>query len=690
MPLMRHRLSLVVMAAGMAAAIAGLHADRAQDSQARLLEQLRAADAPAGAMWIDSLDLSRMVQRRQTPRAGRTLASAGRGRAAAPGGAAPAGGRGPQGPPISLGGVVYPHGIGTLSINELIVDLKGQATRFVAMVGLDDLVTGQGSVNVEVWVDNKNKYTSRVFKAGSPPELVDVDLTGARFLELVIDDGDDVSTGDYADWGGGLIFLKPGATATPESWTFPSEPAPPIASAVAAAPRINAPRIAGGTPGRFFLFRIPATGEAPLTYAASGLPAGLTLDTATGIITGAIARAGRTTVDVTVTNAKGRATGTLTIVGGDDALALTPPLGWNSWNVWGGSVDDAKVRAAADAMISSGLAAAGYQYINIDDGWEGQRDANGVLQPNNKFPDMKALTAYVHSKGLKIGIYSSPGARTCQGLPGSLGYEEVDARTWADWGFDLLKHDWCSYGNTLPDQPLDHLKKPYLVMRDALKKTNRDIVYSLCQYGMGKVWEWGREVGGHLWRTTGDLTDVWSNMSTVGFRQAGREQWSKPGGWTDPDMLVIGKVGWGPSIHDTRLTPNEQITHISLWTLQAAPLLIGADMTQFDAFTTALMTNPEVMAINQDVLGKGASRVYRRERLELWARPLADGTTAAGLFNRGLQPARMSATWAELGVRGSQPVRDVWLQRDLGTMATEFSTTVPAHGTVLVRIGRPR
>jgi alpha-galactosidase len=641
------------------------------------MEELRATDAPPNAVWLDSLDLTKMVQRRQTPRAGRTLAGGGRG--------------GGQGNPISLGGVVYPHGIGTLSINELIVDLKGQATRFVSMVGLNDAARNQGSVTVEVWVDNKNKFMSKVLNIGDPPVLVDVDLTGARFLELFIDDGGDVSTGDYADWGGGLIYLKPGATAKPESWTFPSEPAPPIASGDPATPRINAPRITGGTPGRWFMFKIPATGEAPMTYAARNLPAGLTLDAKTGIITGAIARAGRTVVDVTVTNAKGRASSQLTIVGGDDALALTPPLGWNSWNVWGGSVDDAKVRAAADAMISSGLAAHGYQFINIDDGWEGQRDgATKVLQPNSKFPDMKALTDYVHSKGLKIGIYSSPGSRTCQGLPGSLGFEEIDAKTWAEWGFDVLKHDWCSYGNTLPGQPLAELQKPYIVMRDALRKTNRDIVYSLCQYGMGNVWEWGADVGGNYWRTTGDLTDVWSNMSAVGFRQAGREKWSKPGHWTDPDMLVIGKVGWGPNIHDTRLTPNEQITHISLWVLQAAPLLIGADMAQFDKFTTDLMTNHEVMDVSQDVLGKGAARIYQRERLELWARPLADGTIAAGLFNRGLQAASMTATWAELGLRGSQPVRDLWLQKDLGAKTNSFTTTVPAHGAVLIKIGRGR
>jgi alpha-galactosidase len=638
------------------------------------MKSLTAADAPQNAVWLDSLDLTRMVQRRGTPRAGRSGA-----------------GRGNTPPPLSLGGVTYQHGIGTLSINELIVDLKRQATRFESMIGIDDAAsTGQGSVTYEIWLDNRRAFASGLMKAGDPPRFVSVDLSGARFMELFIDDGGDVSTGDYANWAGAAIHLKPGTTEKPESWRFPSEPAPPLALGSAAGPRINAPRITGGTPGRPFLFRIPATGEAPLRFAAKSLPPGLSLDARTGIIGGAIARAGRYAVSITVTNPRGSADSVLTIVGGDDALALTPPMGWNSWNVWGGSVDDAKVRAAADAMVKSGLAAHGYQFINIDDGWEGKRDTNGVLQPNEKFPDMKALADYVHSKGLKIGIYSSPGPRTCQGLPGSYQYEEIDASTWAGWGFDLLKHDWCSYDRIAKDTSLAELQKPYIVMRDALKKTGRDIVFSLCQYGMGDVWKWGADVGGNYWRTSGDLTDVWSNMSSVGFRQAGREKWSRPGHWTDPDMLVIGKVGWGPNIHDTRLTPNEQITHISLWALQAAPLLIGADMTQFDPFTTALMTNHEVLEVSQDVLGKGASRIYQRERLELWARPLADGTIAAGLFNRGLQAVKMTATWQELGLSGPQPVRDLWLQKDLGTSNGEFSAAVPAHGSMLLKIGRPK
>lgn len=681
---MQRTIAMLAVAGLMAAGVGTWDAVRGAARDRQDLDMLRGQDAPPNAIWIDSLDLSKMVQRRQTPRAGRSLAST-------RGGARPAAGQppSPPGSPITLGGVTYAHGVGTLSINELIVDLKGQATRFFAMVGVNDNAGKQGSVTVEVWRDNRKVLITDVLRVDSPPVKVDVDLTGARFLELLIDDGNDVSTGDYADWAGGLIFLKAGGTAKPESWTFPSEPAPPIASGWPAVPRINPPRITGGTPGRPFIFRIPATGEPPLAFAARNLPEGLTLNPKTGVIGGSIAREGRTPVDITVTNARGRASRTLTIVGGPDALALTPPLGWNSWNVWGRSVDAAKVRAAADAMETSGLAAHGYQFVSIDDGWEGQRDKNGVLQPNEKFPDMKALTDYIHAKGLKAGIYSSPGRTTCQGLPGSLGFEEIDGRTWAGWGFDLLKHDWCSYGSTMPDQPLAELQKPYIVMRQALDKVPRDVVFSLCQYGMGNVWTWGAEVGGNFWRTTGDLTDVWSNMAAVGFRQAGRERWSKPGHWTDPDMLVIGKVGWGPDIHDTRLTPNEQITHITLWTIQAAPLLIGADIAQFDRFTTDLMTNHEVLEVNQDVLGRGGSRVRQDHRLEVWVKPLADGTKAVALFNRGLQRASVTASWADLGVTGAQAVRDLWKQRDLGTFSSQFTATVPAHGAVLVKVGRP-
>jgi alpha-galactosidase len=630
---------------------------------------LRAQEAPRDSIWLDSLDLSKMVQRRGTPRAGRSLRNR----------------------PILLGGFEYPHGIGTQSIAEFVVDLKGQAVRFETMVGIDgESRDPRGSINFEVWVDDRKAADTGVIRAGEAPKYVSVDLTGARYMELFLDDAGDTSNGDITNWGGALIRLKPGATAIPEPYVRPVEAEPPIHAGTPDKPAIHGPRITGGTPGRPFLFLIPATGEGPLTFSAKNLPAGLTLDAKTGIISGAIERAGKAEVQLTVKGPKGSATRPLTIVGGNDALALTPPLGWNSWNVWGRSVDDAKVRAAADWMVKSGLAAHGFQFINIDDGWEGARDASGELHPNEKFPDMKALADYVHSHGLKIGIYSSPGPRTCQGLEGSYQHEAQDAAMWARWGIDLLKHDWCSYDRIARDNSLAELQKPYLIMRDALARTGRDIVYSLCQYGMGNVWEWGADVGGNYWRTSGDLTDVWSNMSAVGFRQAGREKYSRPGHWTDPDMLVVGKVGWGPSIHDTRLTPNEQITHITLWSLQAAPLLIGCDLSQMSQFTVDLLTNDEVLDVDQDPLGKGASRIWQRERLEMWARPLWDGTMAVGLFNRGLREANMTVKWSELGLSGRQPVRDLWMHKDVGEFKDSFSARVPSHGALLIKVGRPK
>ncbi|NUP99616.1 MAG: glycoside hydrolase family 27 protein, partial [Armatimonadetes bacterium] len=414
----------------------------------------------------------------------------------------------------------------------------------------------------------------------------------------------------------------------------------------------------------------------------------LRLDPATGLLTGALATEGRTAVLLTVTGPAGRAQRTLTIVGGPHQLALTPPMGWNSWNVWAGQVDDAKIRAAADAMVGSGLAAHGYQYINIDDCWEGQRDANGDIQTNSRFPDMKALADYVHARGLKLGIYSSPGPQTCARYEGSYQHEAQDARTYARWGIDFLKYDWCSYGAVATGEGLERLQRPYRVMREALDGCGRDIVYSLCQYGMGRVWEWGAAVGGDLWRTTGDITDTWQSMAGIGFAQDGREAQVGPGGWNDPDMLVVGQVGWGKP-RPTRLTPNEQITHLTLWSLQAAPLLLGCDLARLDRFTTDLLCNSEVIDVDQDPLGKPAGRLAKDGTAEVWARPLWDGTWAVGLFNRGYERREVTVRWDALGLGGTQPVRDLWRRQDLPACAESLAATVPAHGAVLLKVGRP-
>src|SRR5665213_325508 len=646
---------------------------------------LDGASPPANGVWVDSLDLSKAMGGRP-PRPG--LAAFG-GRLAR--------GNTPAVPdsPITLGGTVYQHGLGVTANSELWIELDGKAKRFVAIGGIDDgRRTGGGSVTFEVWVDGVKRFDSGVIRAGQPAMPISVDLTGGRQMILFVGDGGDGTTGDFADWGGAAVVMADGS-AHPATTSPPSEPAPQIASSSTDAPRLNSPRVTGATPGRPFLFRIPASGKGPLTFAVKNLPARLKLDTQTGIITGALKQAGRTPITVTVRGPSGTATGEFTIVGGAHSLAQTPPLGWNSWNVWGPLVDDAKVRAAADALVTSGPAAQGYTYVNIDDAWEGPRDANGEITSNEKFPDMKALTAYVHSKGLKIGIYSSPGPRTCQQrFAGSYQHEAQDAKTWAKWGFDYIKYDWCSYSEVQDTRvgmpPLPTLQKPYRLMRSILDGLDRDFIFSLCQYGWGDVWTWGADVGGNLWRVTGDITDSWSSMSGIGFAQTGHEQYAGPGHWNDTDMLVVGKLGWGRALRETHLTPDEQLTHISLWSLQAAPLIIGADLTQLDTFTTNLLGNPEVLAVDQDPLGKAAGRTLQQGRVEVWARPLADGTMAVGLFNRDLVARTITVHWSDIGLSGSQPVRDLWRHEDMGAKSDSLSAIVPRHGVLLVKIGTPK
>ena len=663
--------------AGVALAIPALQA-LAQDPV-----QLQGAVAPENGVWVDALDLTKALGGRP-PRPGQPALAPPRGRT---GGPAPA--------PLvmTLDGAKYTHGLGVGGLGELWIDLQGKAKRFVSMIGIDDArKTGRGSVTFEVWLDGKKAFDSGIMKSGDAAKSMSVNLTNAKQMILFVGDGSDGTADDIADWAGASIVMADGAINPPVAISPPADPTPNIASSKSSAPRLNHPRVTGATPGRPFMFRIPASGDGPLTFAAKNLPAGLTLDATTGLITGSLRGAGRTNVDVTISNKKGKASGQITIVGGDHMLAQTPPLGWNSWNIWGGTVDDAKVRAAADALVSSGLAAQGYTYVNIDDAWEGPRDANGEITSNQKFPDMKALADYVHAKGLKIGIYSSPGPRTCQQrYAGSYQHEMQDARTWAKWGFDYIKYDWCSYtevDSTRNDVP--RLQKPYTMMRAILDSLDRDFVFSLCQYGWGQVWTWGAEVGGDLWRVTGDITDTWASMSSIGFAQTGHEQHAGPGGWNDTDMLVVGKVGWGTTMRDSRLTPNEQLTHISLWALQAAPLIIGADMSQIDEWTTNLLGNNEVLAVNQDPLGKAAGRTLQRGRTEVWARPLADGRMAVGLFNRDVVPQTISVKWSDLGLSGSLPVRDLWQHKDLGSKKDEYSVIVPRHGVMLVAVGKAK
>ncbi|HEV7219484.1 MAG: glycoside hydrolase family 27 protein [Terriglobales bacterium] len=353
-------------------------------------------------------------------------------------------------------------------------------------------------------------------------------------------------------------------------------------------------------------------------------------------------------------------------------LALTPPMGWNSWNHFAHRIDDKTVRSTADALVATGLKDAGYVYLNIDDTWEGKRDANGFIQPNEKFPDMKALADYVHSKGLKLGIYSSPAAKTCAGYEGSLGHEEQDAETYAKWGIDYLKYDWCQSSGSL-----EQMKSAYTKMHDALEKTGRPIVLSLCQYGWNKVWEWGPSVGGNLWRTTGDISDEYRVMAEIGFDQNGLEKFAGPGHWNDPDMLEVGNGG---------MNDDEYRTHFSLWSILAAPLIAGNDLTSMTPYTLDILTNREVIAVDQDPLGKQGFRVAQEGPFEVWMKPMADGSKVVGLFNRQRTTEPMTVKFSQIGLQGEASVRDLWVKKDLGTFKDSFTAYVPRHGVVLVRI----
>jgi alpha-galactosidase len=462
-------------------------------------------------------------------------------------------------------------------------------------------------------------------------------------------------------------------------------------------PEIHGPKIFGVRPGNPFLYMIPATGQRPLVFSAVDLPKGLELNAKTGEITGSVLSKGKYDVALQARNSFGSASRQFEIIVGNK-ICLTPALGWNSWNCFATDVNAKDIRAAADAMVKTGLINHGWTYINIDDSWSIKPDSkdsmiagvprnkNGMINSNKKFPDMRALSDYVHGKGLKLGIYSSPGPLTCAGYTASYQHELQDAEQFAKWGIDYLKYDWCSYGTIAKDNSLAELEKPYIIMREALNKVPRDIVYSLCQYGMGDVWEWGNKIGGNSWRTTGDIRDTWESMSTIGFSQNGHEKYAGPGHWNDPDMLVVGVVGWGSNLHPTQLTPDEQYTHISLWCLLSAPLLIGCDLTQLDNFTLGLLTNDEVLEIDQDALGKQASRVSKNGDLEVWAKDLQGGSKAVGLFNRGKKRTRVSIAWKDLGIKGIYVVRDLWRQKNIGKFSNKFSADVNGHGVVLVKL----
>ena len=477
-----------------------------------------------------------------------------------------------------------------------------------------------------------------------------------------------------------------------------------------AVPRITGPNIFGVRPNSSFLYSIPATGNRPMEFSVENLPKGLTVDAASGQITGSLKKRGEYQVVLRAKNALGTNEKKFRIVVGE-TIALTPPMGWNSWNCWAESVDQQKVLRSAKAMVASGLINHGWTYINIDDTWQGKRTGKGyALQANEKFPELKSLCAELHGMGLKAGIYSTPWITSYASRPGGsstnadgawsqalsnkahhvygeYSFAKPDARQWADWGFDYLKYDW---------EPMDVAHA--VEMSLSLRASGRDIIFSMsntAQFEQAKGWQrWG-----NCWRTTCDIRDKWSSagefwqygVSEIGFSQDRWAPYAGPGHWNDPDMLVVGYVGWGESLHPSSLTPDEQYSHFTLWCMLAAPLILGCDLERLDAFTISLLSNDEVIAVNQDALGRQATRVATVGPVDVYLKPLEDGSKALGFFNRDSATQRISFDKLKyIGFTKGQRVRNLWRQQDLPDIqnleSDKFSMEIPAHGVQLYKL----
>jgi alpha-galactosidase len=635
-------------------------------------------------IWLDELDLATMEVGYGTPRRSKSI----------------------TGKELTIAGQHFERGVGTHAISTFALRLNGVGKRFKASVGLDSRAGELGSVAFYVVGDGHVLWKSGVMKKRDLAREVDIDIQRIKLLGLLVTDAGDGIDYDHADWADARLELSAPRSRSAFIVTRTAKPPYILTPRPSDEPRINGAKVFGVRLGHPFLFTIAATGKRPMTFGARNLPKGLALERSTGQITGVLERRGEYTVTLMAQNGLGVAERELRIVAGDQ-IALTPPMGWNSRNCWGESIDDAKVRAAADAMVESGLADHGWTYINIDDGWAAHsttdtlankrrpRESDGRINANSKFPNMVALSDYIHSKGLKMGIYSSPGRVTSDGYTGSYLYESADARRFGEWKVDYLKYDWCFYSRIARDNCLPEFKKPYVVMRAALDSVRRDIVYSIAQYGWGNVWDWGGSVGANCWRTFGDIYDSWIDMTSAAFHQAGLYEYVRPGNWNDPDLLLLGG-----DKRPTRLTPDEQYTHMSLWVLLAAPLLISCDLERLDEFTLNLLTNDEVIAVNQDPLGRQARCVYNRHGNQVWVKDLEDGSKAVGLFHIGGEKrnpveyfvprdpnGRTIAISSDLlGIKKTFTVRDLWRQKDLGTAQKTLSAFVPYHGVQLLRV----
>ena len=640
---------------------------------------------------LETLDLTTTVPRWVAPKANRSLAEQ----------------------PLTIAGKIFSHGVGTRAPSTWWIDV-GNGARFSAKVGVDDSAAPDAAVNFSILADGKRIWESGPMKRGDDAKAVDVALGGAHMLLLKLTGVGEASETEragyyytaFADWADARIEftgVPPKAVGRP----LPKEEFVILTPKPGPQPRINGPKVYGCRPGHPFLYRIPTQGERPIAFAADGLPTTLRVDD-TGIISGDAPPRGEYAITLRAQNRHGESVRSFKIVSGD-TLSLTPSMGWNHWYTHYFRVTDPMIREAADIMVTSGMADVGYQYVSIDDCWMNAvqnadplrtgalRDGSGMILPNRHFPDMKGMTDYIHSKGLKAGIYSTPGPLTCSHFEGSFEHEALDAKQYAEWGFDFLKYDWCSYekiARTAAGTPREIATKPFALMGGFLREQNRDILYNLCQYGREEVWKWGAASGAQSWRTSIDLGLETDRVFEVALANARHREWSKPGSWNDPDYVQIGFFGNPKAYAQTEhvepiavpLSPSEQYAFMSLWSLSAAPIFFGGDISRLDDFAISVLCNPEVIDIDQDSLGQ-CGRVMRiDEDRFLMVKDLADGDKAVGLCNAGELPAVITATWSEIGLAGKHAVRDVWRQKDLGVVDKEYRATVPRRGVVLIRI----
>lgn len=603
--------------------------------------------------------------------------------------------------PLSIAGQSYPSGLGVWAKSLIWIDLGRGAGTFRADVGLDDEST-HGRVEFIVVIDGETVWRSGIMKHGDPPKSFDIDTNGKRYMALVVEpvgDGNDQDWGDWANARWDTLWSEPVEAHGERNERYILTPKAPDR------PHLNSALTYGTRPGLPVEYSIPCTGRRPIIFTAMGLPDGLSIDRKRGWIIGTPVKAGTYNTTLSAANAVGTSTKSLQIVVGEQ-LALTPPMGWSSWNAWCANPNQVRLLAAARSIVQFGLIDHGYSYINVDDGWQGLRGGkyNGIQPDPVKFPAFKGMLGQIHSMGLKVGVYSGPwicsycgytggssdspdGAWTpnLRNLPdnghtfGKYSFAENDANEWASWGVDYLKYDWWP------------TEEPQVArMSKALRSSGRNIVYSVSNSASLDKGPMLMQYA-QLWRASGDIRDNWPSLYSNGFSQTPWAAYSGPGHWADPDMMVLGNVGfdpdgWGSRTHATNLTPDEQYTHMSMWSLLAAPLILGCDLTKLDPFTVGLLSNDEVIAVDQDPLGKPAVRVSGDYFHEIWMRPLHDGSYAVGIFNLAPGTYTYKVSLADLGLTGKYRVRDLWRQQDLGGFGDEFTTPVFGHGVRLIRL----